>query len=81
MCSRGGAYRQAILRLMNTCITGCDEFVSNQLRLSKQKFDYSFFYMHLLGLEDQFSATEDLDAVVHLDTFGSPKHESVNFQK
>ena len=33
--------------------------------VSKQKFDCSFLY--LLGLEDQFSATED--AVVHLDTF------------
>ena len=31
----------------------------------KQEFDYSFLY--LLGLEDQFSATQD--AVVHLDTF------------
>ena len=29
----------------------------------KQKFDYSF--LNLLGLEDQFSATEDV--VVHLD--------------
>ena len=36
-----------------------------QLHVSKQKIDYSF--LHLLGLEDQFSATED--AVVHLDTF------------
>ena len=31
----------------------------------KQKFHYSFLY--LLGLEDQFSATEDV--IVHLDTF------------
>ena len=30
-----------------------------------RKFDYSFLY--LLGLEDQFSTTED--AIVHLDTF------------
>ena len=33
--------------------------------MSKQKFDYSF--LHLLGLEGQFTATKD--AVVHLDTF------------
>ena len=32
--------------------------------VSKQMFDYSFPY--LLGLEDQFSATED--TVVYLDT-------------
>ena len=32
---------------------------------SKQMFDYSFLY--LLGLEDQFSGTEDV--VVHLGTY------------
>ena len=32
--------------------------------VSKQKFDYSFCTTHVLGLEDQFSATED--DVVHL---------------
>ena len=55
-------YSQATLRLLNACITGCDEFASNQLW---EKFDYSFLY--LIGLEDQFSATED--TVVYLDSF------------
>ena len=36
----------------------------------EQKVDYSFLYLHVLGLEDQFSTTED--AVVHLDTFWIP---------
>ena len=35
--------------------------------MSKQKFDYSFFY--LLGLEDQFSPTEDVDSL----PFESPR--------
>ena len=34
--------------------------------LSKQKFNYSFLYLHVLGHEHQSSATKD--AVVHLDT-------------
>ena len=42
---------------------------------SKQKFNYSFLY--LLGLENQFSARKD--AVVHLDTFGSPQRDSTHF--
>ena len=37
------------------------------MELREQKFDYSLFYFILLGLEDEFSATED--AFVHLDTF------------
>ena len=45
--------------------------------LNKQKFDYSFHY--LLGLEDQFSATED--TVVHVETFWipAPQHYSASF--
>ena len=38
-------------------------------------FDYNFSY--LPRLEDQFSATEN--AVVHLDTFESPQHDSTHF--
>ena len=47
--SRCGTYSQATPRLLNVCVTGCDEFVSNQLWVLKQKFAYSFLY--LLGLE------------------------------
>ena len=36
--------------------------------MSKQKSDYSFFY--LLGLKDQFSPAEDVDSL----PFGSPWH-------
>ena len=35
---------------------------------SKQKFDYSFVY--LLGLEDQFSATKDIDTLGTLQRVG-----------
>ena len=57
-----GTYSQATPRLPNVCVTGCDELhvASNQQWVfSKQRFDYSFLY--LLGLEDQFSATKDVD--------------------
>ena len=45
--------------------------------VSKQKFNYSFFYLHVLGLGDQFNATKD--AVVYLNTF-SPQCDSANFR-
>ena len=62
----GGSKVNAIMMLI----------LKNSLKVSpKQKFDYSFLY--LLGLEDLFSATEDV--VVHLDTFGSPQHDSACF--
>ena len=44
--------------------------------VSKQRFDYSFPI--LLGLEDQFSATEDV--VVHVHIFGSPQRDSAHFR-
>ena len=45
--------------------------------MSKQKFDFTCSFFYLLGLEDQFSTTEDI--VMHLDTFGSPQRDSACF--
>ena len=59
--SECGMYSQVTPGLLNTC----DEFASNQLYISKQKFESNFLY--LVSLEDQFIATED--SIVHLDTF------------
>ena len=50
-----GTYSQATPELLNAC--NCEY---------KQKFEYSV--LHLLALEDQFSATGK-NIVVHLDTF------------
>ena len=48
--------------------------------MSKQKFDYSF--LNLVGLKDQFSASED--SIVYLDTvpvpFEFPQCDSACFQ-
>ena len=55
-----GTYSPATPRLLNVCVTGCGELASNQEQVfSKQKFAHSFRY--LLGLQEQFSATEDVD--------------------
>ena len=55
-------YSQATSRLLNACVPDCNELASSQQwAFSKQKFEYSFLYS--LGLEDQFSAKEDIDTL------------------
>ena len=65
MFSGRGTYSQATPRLLSSC--------DKQPTVSTEKFDYCFPY--LVGLEDQFSASED--AVVHLDTFMPYKYLGV----